>query len=541
MKKILFMVAAVALAMVSCNKEEINTPVFPQEGEASDIVFVAEFDQEAQTKTALGEVVDGKRQATWVAGDAISINGTTFTAKADGATAEFTATDEFTEAEVYRAVYPAGSYKSGAVMIPASQDGTFANASIAVAESNNQSLKFSNVSSILKFQVAAACETVTFESTNSIAGNVSVTYENGVITPNYGSLQNFSKKITVKVEGGFVAGKDYYVAVKPGEQKFNVSIDGKLSKASTKTITVERSKIHNMGTLIYDPNYIDASAYGLVGSFQGWDVANPVAMEYVSDGWIVAKNVELYKNDEFKFAKDKKWDVSYGTSSVTVLKEGEEKAVVTSNSQNMKVSKNGKYNLYLNPNAKKVKVECVEAYTDLKVKITINNKANWNPLYIHLKDGNTLITPAEGALVTNNVYEISGDYIGKDLTYHFTSNNKTSDSANVTITKNGATITLEETFIKFTFKLETTNAKQWWGSNSYMYIWESGTSADNSWPGTKMISAGNYTWYINLPSELAGKKIKYIINNGSGWQSADQTITISKDGHTVYETQIGIK
>ena len=56
-----------------------------------------------------------------------------------------------------------------------------------------------------------------------------------------------------------------------------------------------------------------------------------------------------------------------------------------------------------------------------------------------------------------------------------------------------------------------------------------------------MISAGNYTWYINLPSELAGKKIKYIINNGSGWQSADQTITISKDGHTVYETKIGIK
>ena len=541
MKKILFMVAAVALAMVSCNKEEINTPVFPQEGEASDIVFVAEFDQEAQTKTALGEVVDGKRQATWAAGDAISINGTTFTAKADGATAEFTTTDEFTEAEVYRAVYPAGSYKSGAVMIPASQDGTFANASIAVAESNNQSLKFSNVSSILKFQVAAACETVTFESTNSIAGNVSVIYENGVMTPNYGSLQNFSKKITVKAEGGFVAGKDYYVAVKPGEQKFNVSIDGKLSKASTKTITVERSKIHNMGTLIYDPNYIDASAYGLVGSFQGWDVANPVAMEYVSDGWIVAKNVELYKNDEFKFAKDKKWDVSYGTSSVTVLKEGEEKAVVTSNSQNMKVSKNGKYNLYLNPNAKKVKVECVEAYTDLKVKITINNKANWNPLYIHLKDGNTLITPAEGALVTNNVYEISGDYIGKDITYHFTSNNKTSDSANVTITKNGATITLEETFIKFTFKLETDNAKQWWGSNSYMYIWESGTSADNSWPGTKMISADNYTWYINLPSELAGKKIKYIINNGSGWQSADQTITISKDGHTVYEKEIGIK
>ena len=149
MKKNLFMVAAVALmALVSCNKEEINTPVLPQEGEASDIVFVAEFDQEAQTKTALGEVVEGKRQATWVAGDEISINGTTFTAKADGATAEFTTADSKFDgsAEVFRAVYPASSYISTtAVDIPASQNGTFAGASIAVAESSTTSLKFNNL------------------------------------------------------------------------------------------------------------------------------------------------------------------------------------------------------------------------------------------------------------------------------------------------------------------------------------------------------------------------------------------------------------
>lgn len=247
MKKILFMVATVALAMVSCNKEEINNGAQDQ---ASDIVFVAEFGQEEQTKTALGDVVDGKRQATWVAGDEISINGTTFTAKADGATAEFTTAVAFDEtAEVFRAVYPATSYKNNAVAIPATQNGTFANASIAVAESNNQSLKFSNVSSILKFQVPVACETVTFESSNSIAGNVTVTYENGVMTPNYGSLTNLSKKITVTAEGGFVAGTDYYVAVKPGAHQFTVSIDGAVSKASTKTVTVERSTILNMGEL----------------------------------------------------------------------------------------------------------------------------------------------------------------------------------------------------------------------------------------------------------------------------------------------------
>ena len=251
MKKNLFMVAAVALiAMVSCNKEEINNPALPQEGEACDIVFVAEFDQDTQTKTALGDVVDGKRQATWVAGDAISINGTTFTAKADGATAEFATAETFDEtAEVFRAVYPAESYKSSAVAIPASQNGTFANASIAVAESDNQSLKFSNVSSILKFQVPVKCDVVTFESNNSLAGNVSIAYNEGVMTPDYASLSQFSKKITVKAVGGFVPETDYYVAVKPGDHQFTVSIDGKVSKASTKEATVGRSKILDMKVL----------------------------------------------------------------------------------------------------------------------------------------------------------------------------------------------------------------------------------------------------------------------------------------------------
>lgn len=342
MKKNLFMVAAVALmAMVSCNKEEINTPVLPQEGEASDIVFVAELDQEAQTKTALGEVVEGKRQATWVAGDEISINGTTFTAKADGATAEFTTADSKFDgsAEVFRAVYPAESYKSGAVMIPASQDGTFANASIAVAESNNKSLKFSNVSSILKFQVPAACETVTFESTKSLAGNVSVTYENGVMTPNYGSLTQQSMKITVKAEGGFVAEKDYYVAVKPGEQQFTVSIDGALSKASTKTVTVARSKIMNMGELP-EPVAVEQAVLR-INNKNGWGDLN-ITIKQGSTTLVDAKPMTNEGNNIFAYSLDPQYigkEVTYfighswytTSTKTTTLKADSEATAITLN------------------------------------------------------------------------------------------------------------------------------------------------------------------------------------------------------------------
>ena len=285
---------------------------------------------------------------------------------------------------------------------------------------------------------------------------------------------------------------------------------------------------------------VDASAYGLVGSFQGWNVASPIEMTNSKDGWIVAENVELYKVDEFKFVKDKSWDVSYGTSSVTVIEEGQEFAVQTDNSQNMKVSKNGKFNLYFNPATLKVKVECVDEYANLTVNITIDNKANWSPLYIYLESDGEAITPAEGALVSNNVYAVSGDYIGSTLTCKLISGSKVSEVMNVAITKDGATVTLEETIIKLKVQLNTANAKQWWGNTMKIHVWDTGTSFDTSWPGNTMTSEGNYTWSIIVPSELVGKTINYLIHNGNGWQSSDSTVTISVEGNIVTGSSIGI-
>ena len=304
MKKNLFMVAAVALmALVSCNKEEINNGV---QEPASDIVFVAEFDQEADTKIALGDLVDGVRKTTWVAGDQIKINGTVFSAQADGASTEFQTTTAFDEtAKNFRAVYPASSYISTtAVDIPASQNGTFAGASIAVAESSTTSLKFNNLVTILKFQVPVNCSKVTFESTASIAGRITVNYNDGVITPNYAEVTQPNK--TINVTGTFVPGTDYYVAVKPGTHTFTVKIDGYLSKVSTKAVTLERSKIMNLGTL----PALEEFGWGLVGQHQGWDITKPTEMYKVYDG-VGDNNVnDVYavldvklSDNGFKFAK----------------------------------------------------------------------------------------------------------------------------------------------------------------------------------------------------------------------------------------------
>ena len=253
MKKILFMVAAVAFAMVSCNKEEINNNEI-QEAPVSDIVFEAET---PMTKTTIGEADEnGLRPVSWVVGDQITINGSIFKATElkDNKAIFKTENLAFTTADSYEAIYPATAGTSfSAVTISASQDGTFANASISVAQSETQSLSFKNVAAMLKFQVPATASEVTIESTANLAGTFGVTFDNEG-NPVIGQVSNGSKKITLT--GSFVINTDYYVAILPGDHQFTVKIDGFLSKASTKTSTVERAKLMNMTKLPLDLIYL---------------------------------------------------------------------------------------------------------------------------------------------------------------------------------------------------------------------------------------------------------------------------------------------
>lgn len=279
---------------------------------------------------------------------------------------------------------------------------------------------------------------------------------------------------------------------------------------------------------------------GIAASFQGWDAAKAIPM-VVTDGWYVASGIELYKDDEFKIVKDNAWTVSYGgNGAILAAVPGTEYSLVSQNSQNIAPTKNGKFDIYFNPLTLTFKYECVEEYTDLMVNITINNKANWSPLYIYLEKDGTAITPADGALVSDNKYTISGDYIGSSFSCKFISGSKVSEPQNVTITKNGATVTLEETIIKLTVKLNTANSKQWWGETMKIHAWNTGTSFDTAWPGNNMTYEGNYTWSIIVPSELVGKTVNYLVHNGKGWQSSDSKVTISANGNTVTGSSIGI-
>jgi hypothetical protein len=331
---------------------------------------------------------------------------------------------------------------------------------------------------------------------------------------------------------------EQFVAFWPtGEEvALSYAVNGETIRMTTKALAA--GMVYNLGTLVAS----NASEYGVVGSFQGWDVAASatVKMTHVASdwAWVVAENVELYKSDEFKVITGNSWDnPNFGAKDAVLVAEPGKVNTLVQGGQNIKVNTNGKFNLYFNPTSKAFKYDVVEEYTDLVVNITINNKANWSPLYITLKSGNTTI--ADEATVTNNKYAVSGNYIGETLSYVLSNGSKTMEG-NVSITKDGATITLEETVIKLMVQLDTANSKQWWGNTMKIHAWNTGTSFDTSWPGNTMTSEGNYTWSIIVPSDLVGKTIKYLVHNGNGWQSKDSTITIKAEGNTVTGSSIGI-
>jgi len=520
------MVAAVALfSTVSCNKEEVSNDL-PQGGETSPVVFTASV----MTKTALGETVDGVTAVNWVSGDAITVNGVEFTTTDEGSSARFTTTESFSTAEVYNAIYPAAAGISHeAVTVPTIQDGTFSSASISVATSTNTSLSFKNLASILKFQVPADAEEVTITSTADLAGTVGVTFDNEG-NPVLGAASDASKTITLN--GSFVTGTDYYVAVLPGTHQFTVRLDGYLSKHSTTDVVTTRAKISNLKTL---PAPVVSSKYGIAGTMQAsqWDAANPIAM-YVDVNGALVKNVDIYKDDTFKVVVDKSWNESYGN-----------------NGGNFTVGKNGRYDVFFNEKDKTITATCVEEYTNVKVQIIVKDEKNLPAVNLHLwkenGDNDENITGEwPGAALSkdaqgNYVYELDGKYIGDQLGYILSNNGADQTNPDYwTATRKGTTFVIAAAApAKLIFKLDTDNTKQWWGTTTYVHMWTSEGDLFGGWPGKLMTYEGDYTFSCEISGEYVGKTLNYMIHNNNNWKSAEKTLTLEAE-QTISGSSINI-
>ena len=245
------MVGAVAMfAAVSCAQELKQDNQLP-EGEV--VVFEATVDG-ADTKAYLEVVGEGEEQRTfsrWHNDDKITIhNGTTgfefATSEADvtngGATARFSYVGNDFSGEKFMAVYPAGSCtdadvatKTVNVNIPkwqqAEDDSFPKNAAVAVAYTDDNTLKFKNAAALLKFTMNMDDVThVYFKGNNgeTVVGEVEVTINDS--KPSVVCLEEEDGKIAeCYVYGGtFTKGTTYYMAVAP--QIFEGGVELKIKR-----------------------------------------------------------------------------------------------------------------------------------------------------------------------------------------------------------------------------------------------------------------------------------------------------------------------
>lgn len=287
MKKNLFMVAAVALmALVSCNKEEINNNVVEQPQEPSYYVeFVASIADDADTKAFDAEL----KKTYWVEREAISINGKKFEVKEvlENGNAIFENKEELGEGfgAPYSAVYP---YSAGtsfdAVTVPSEQTAVAGNiapeALVAVAQSETNTLKFKHLVTLVKFQVSTeGINELEFSSASALAGTIKVKADEGT-DPTY-SVTTEAKTVKVKSNGAsFETNATYYVSVLPTlgaegtKQTFEVKSEGVVVKSGN--VTFKRNKVMNAKSIDVKYTYLKPNLV--------WGIANARYAAYFFEG-----------------------------------------------------------------------------------------------------------------------------------------------------------------------------------------------------------------------------------------------------------------
>lgn len=391
MKKNLFMVAAVAIAAVACNKE------LPQEqlpaGEAKVYSAIAD---DNETKA----VLNGKA-TNWENGDAILIYDGTSAAKyvtsleAPASKADFAIAEGETvlTGERVIAVYPewADGYKSSVADVDgktlskaylASNQNAKAgsydpNTAIAMAYSEDANLEFKNATALLKFTVAnEGVKTVTLYSIGGekITGEWALDYNDGApkATPAEGNASAGWVELSAG-EGTFEVGAEYFISVYPQtlgsgfglEFGFEGVSAKQLVKKYESSVEFKRNVILNLGDLEFtgtiepeEPEEVVVDYWAVVGSMlDNWASEKEMTLD---GDWHVVEGIELTTTDQFKFRAngDANWTINRGAEGA------EDGVVITDNvettavqgGKNFAVATDGVYSLYINKYANKVKV-----------------------------------------------------------------------------------------------------------------------------------------------------------------------------------------
>ena len=290
---------------------------------------------------------------------------------------------------------------------------------------------------------------------------------------------NDAKNYGLEIAGSIYTDKYYSVITSGGSQnitpmaygKYDVYFDLTNKRVALMTPGKAYAEAVDGGKPVVVVAGLKDHEWGLVGSFNGWDVANYVVAEVDGD-WAVAKNVTLEKNAEFKFAADKAWTLSYGTGSD--VKVGETYTTYN-NGGNMKfVGEAGAYDVYFSlVDASFYMTEAKPAAAEVTGTLTFDNTAKRTTFTSNQQvwEENGVIVTNDKASSTNAVADyakparfyqgskltvaVDGDKISKivfdcnSTSYATALKNSIGTTATVTVSSDKVTVTLDGTTDEF--------------------------------------------------------------------------------------------
>ena len=339
-KGIFILLAVFPLIAWSCSKAGIVPEVIESPATHADpwtiypakAVFVGSgnmsvsADNGEETKSQIELDSETHASVKWTANDSFQMldsenHYTEYSTTGSGPKVEFTGGATLPSSGPFHSFYPSsafvgvGTYLAKTVYrvtIPKDQAATIgsvaeeANISYAQSTTQTEDLHFQNVVSLIKFHLegskVSSIKKITFGGTSVLSGTVVISPTTEGRPEILGiSFSVDSDYSFVTLNGSFEAGKDYYIAVAPGIQDSfymtfaNEGGTQKITRRSSKVLTLNRSRITDLGTITLDSFDDDSMAP------VAWNIHDPSHSDFatiavIPDGYI-KDDMDQYETD----------------------------------------------------------------------------------------------------------------------------------------------------------------------------------------------------------------------------------------------------
>ena len=340
----LFFFCAIVLGLYGCAKVEVSESMATAPEDLSALVplsvtpapaggpvtVLAGFAEEPGTRSRL-EVGASAAQVLWTAGDSFNclytsngmIFGATFTTQDDGVSEAAFTSDINPQGTDFHCFYPNankftiinGDFVFG-MNLPVTQQAVAGgiaeglNRAYAYTDNLNgtmdEKVRFYNLPALLKFRmdgaVVSRVRKITFYGTGDVAGDIVLYRKDGMpaVYPNI-SFSGDERSSKVILQGEFAADTDYFIALWPGQMsafrmEFSDGETGSTMKYSSKSVTFERSRIKDFGTIHLGDDFgeQDDTDYTPVLYMAATEGTKPVTIAVIPEGF-TPEEMPLYE------------------------------------------------------------------------------------------------------------------------------------------------------------------------------------------------------------------------------------------------------